>query len=69
MTTRRALATSSLFAVGILITIGAIGAVTAGIGRVMGDLGSYGDYFVALVFFVVGLHLLDVIPMPWSGPG
>ena len=69
ITTRRALATSTLFAVGILITIGAIGAVTAAVGRVMGDLGSYGDYFVAIVFFVIGLHLLDVIPMPWSGPG
>ena len=69
MTSRRALATSTLFAVGILITIGAIGALTAAVGRVMGDLGSYGDYFVAVVFFVVGLHLLDVIPMPWSGPG
>lgn len=69
MATRQALAISVLFAVGILITIGAIGAVTAEIGRVMGDLGRYGDYFVAVVFFVVGLHLLDVIPMPWSGPG
>ncbi|MHC4353693.1 MAG: cytochrome c biogenesis CcdA family protein [Planctomycetota bacterium] len=69
ITTRRAFATSTLFAVGILITIGAIGAVTAAVGRVRGDLGGYGDYFVAIVFFVVGLHLLDVIPMPWSGPG
>lgn len=69
MATKRAFATSTLFAVGILITIGAIGGVTAAIGRVIGDLGSYGDYFVAVVFFVVGLHLLDVIPMPWSGAG
>ena len=35
----------------------------------MGDVGKYGNYFVALIFFVVGLHLLGVIPMPWSGPG
>ena len=35
----------------------------------MGDVGRYGNYFVALIFFVVGLVLLDVIPMPWSGPG
>jgi len=28
-----------------------------------------GNYFVAAIFFVVGLHLLGVIPMPWSGPG
>jgi len=69
ISTKRAFIISTLFAVGILITIGAIGAVTAAIGRMMGDVGKYGNYFVALVFFVVGLHLLGVIPMPWSGPG
>ncbi len=69
ISTKRAFIISTLFAVGILITIGAIGAVTAAIGRMMGDVGKYGNYFVALVFFAVGLHLLGVIPMPWSGPG
>jgi cytochrome c-type biogenesis protein len=69
MTTRRAFAISGLFAVGILITIGAIGAITAAAGRLMGDLGPYANYGVAIIFFVMGLHLLDVIPMPWSGPG
>ena len=69
VTARRAFWTSTLFAVGILITIAAIGAITAAAGRMMGDVGRYGNYFVALIFFVVGLHLLGVIPMPWSGPG
>jgi cytochrome c-type biogenesis protein len=69
ISTKRAFIISSLFAVGILITIGAIGAFTAALGRMMGDVGRYGNYFVALVFFAVGLHLLGVIPMPWSGPG
>lgn len=69
ISTGRAFSISVLFAVGILITIGAIGAVTAIAGRVMGDVGAYGNYFVAIIFFLVGLHLLDVIPMPWSGSG
>jgi cytochrome c-type biogenesis protein len=69
ISTRRAFWISTLFAVGILITIGAIGAITAAAGRMMGDVGKYGNYFVAIVFFLVGLHLLDVIPMPVSGPG
>jgi cytochrome c-type biogenesis protein len=69
MSTKRAFVTSTLFAVGILITIGAIGAVTAALGRMMGNVGRYGNYFVAVIFFVVGLILLDVIPMPFSGPG
>lgn len=69
ISTKRAFWISTLFAVGILITIGAIGAVTYAAGRMMGDVGKYGNYFVALIFFVVGLHLLGVIPMPFSGPG
>ena len=69
ISTRRAFCIASLFAVGILITIAAIGAITAAAGRMMGDVGRYGNYFVAIIFFFVGLHLLDVIPMPWSGPG
>ena len=67
VTTRRAFWTSTLFAVGILITIAAIGAITAAAGRMLGDVGRYGNYFVAIIFFVVGLHLIGVIPMPFSG--
>jgi cytochrome c-type biogenesis protein len=68
ISTRRAFLISTLFAVGILITIGIIGAITDAAGRMMGDIGRYGNYFVAAIFFVVGLHLLDVIPLPFSGP-
>ena len=69
MATRRALLISALFAGGILITIAAIGAVTAAAGRMMGDVGAWGNWFVAVIFFLVGLHLLDVIPMPFGGIG
>ena len=69
ISTKRAFVISTLFAAGILITIAAIGAVTAAAGRMMGDVGKYANYFVAIIFFVVGLHLLGVIPMPWTGPG
>lgn len=66
---RRAFGLSALFALGILSTIAGIGALTAAAGRMMGDLGAYANYAVAVIFFLVGLHLLGVIPMPWSGPG
>lgn len=69
MTTRRAFGLSLLFSVGILLTIALIGVITGAAGRIMGDIGRYGNYFVAGVFFLVGLHLVGVIPMPWSGPG
>lgn len=69
MSSSRAFAISTLFAAGILITIAAIGAITAAAGRMLGDVGPYGNYFVAAIFFLVGLYLLDIIPLPWSGPG
>jgi cytochrome c-type biogenesis protein len=68
-TVRRAFALSLVFAAGILVTIAAIGVATALAGRMMGDVGRIGNYAVAAVLFVVGLHLIGVIPMPWSGPG
>jgi cytochrome c-type biogenesis protein len=67
ITTRRAFAISLLFAVGILITIGVIGAITAAAGRMMGDVGRWGNYVVAGIFFVVGLYLLDAIRLPMPG--
>lgn len=66
---RRAFRLATAFAVGILVTIAAIGVVTAAAGRIAGDIGPLGNYLVALVFFVFGLHLLDVIPLPVAGPG
>jgi cytochrome c-type biogenesis protein len=69
VTVRRATWTATLFSVGILITIAAIGIITAAAGRMMGDVGRYGNYFVALIFFVVGLHLVGVIPLSFSGVG
>ena len=64
LSTKRACACSSLFAAGILITIAAIGVATASAGRLFGGIGPWANYLVAAVFFVVGLHLLDVFPLP-----
>lgn len=69
ISTQRAFFLSALFALGNLITIAAIGVGTAFAGRLLGDIGPYGNYFVAVIFFLVGLHLLDVIPNPLEGPG
>ena len=69
ISTQRAFYISLFFTVGILITIALVGITTALAGRMAGDIGSYGNYGVAVIFFAVGLHLLDVLPLPWSGPG
>src|SRR5512140_1857228 len=69
VSTARASGIATLFSVGILITIAVIGGITAAAGRMMGDIGRWGNYFVAIIFFVVGLYLLGVISIPWSGTG
>lgn len=66
VTPRRAAGLSSLFALGILGSIALIGALTAAAGRMLGDLGPWGNYAVAAVFLVFGLHLLDLLPLPES---
>lgn len=66
VTVRRSFWISLVFAIGILITIALIGLVTAALGRMLGDVGRVGNYIVAVVFFVVGLYLLDVIPFDWE---
>jgi cytochrome c-type biogenesis protein len=66
MTTRRAFWVALLFSSGILATIALIGVVTAAFGRMLGDLGPYMNYIVAVIFFVIGLHFLGIIPMPFS---
>lgn len=57
---------SLIFSVGILITIGLVGLITASLGRMMGDVGALGNYFVAAIFFIVGLYLLDIIKLNWD---
>jgi len=64
---RRVFSLSLTFAFGILITIAAIGLVTAMLGRLLGDVGFLGNLLVAAVFVLIGLHLMDVIPLSWSG--
>jgi len=69
ISTGRAFVLSLLFGLGILITIGIIGLITALAGRMMGDIGGWGNYFVAVVFFAVGLNLLGILPLPFMEGG
>lgn len=67
--TMRAFIVSLLFATGILVTIAVIGAVTAAAGKIMGDIGGYGNYFVAIIFFAVGVQLLGIFSIFGHSPG
>ncbi|MCU0284815.1 MAG: cytochrome c biogenesis protein CcdA [Acidobacteria bacterium] len=65
----KAFRTSLAFSVGILVTIGLVGLVTALLGRMMGDIGKWGNYLVAGIFFLVGLYLLGIIRVDIPGAG
>lgn len=64
----RALALSTLFATGILVTIALIGAITAAAGRLLGDVGTAGNVLVAIIFLAVGLVFLDIVPLDLPAP-
>jgi cytochrome c-type biogenesis protein len=69
ISTRKAFFLSMLFSAGILFSVVAVGLITALAGRMMGDIGRLGNYLVAAIFFIIGLNLLGVIPLPWAQPG
>ena len=54
------------FAIGILITIAIIGVITASMGRLMGDIGIWGNWLVAGIFIIIGLYLMDLIRLDWN---
>ena len=64
---KRALLLSTLFALGILITVALLGLITAAAGRIMGDIGPVGNVVVAVIFLAVGLVFLEVIPLNLPG--
>jgi cytochrome c-type biogenesis protein len=65
--TARGVLLAFVFAIGILLTIAILGIITAALGRIMGDVGIYGKYTVAIIFFIVGLYLMDIIRLPDTG--
>ena len=69
ISTGRAFGLSFLFGLGILITIAVIGLITGLAGRMVGDIGGYGSYFVAVIFFAIGLNLLGILPLPFMEGG
>ena len=69
LSTKKAFLLSTIFAVGILISIAVIGGITAAAGRILGDVGKIGNYVVAMVFLIFGLSLLGILPLNFPGLG
>ena len=67
MRARRAALVASAFALGMIATIALVGVATAAAKRMEGDLERGTSYAVAAVLILVGLHLLDALPLPQLG--
>jgi len=57
---------SFMFSLGILITIAAIGIITMSLGRLLGDIGIWTNYFIAALFIVIGFNFLGVFDFSWN---
>ena len=69
LSTKKAFYLSTIFSVGILMSIAVIGGITAAAGQILGDVGKIGNYVVAMVFLIFGLSLLGILPLNFPGLG
>jgi len=67
LSTKKAFYLSTIFSIGILLSIAVIGGITAAAGRLLGDVGNIGNYVVAMVFLIFGLNLLGILPLNFPG--
>lgn len=63
-TRRRALALSSMFALGLAITFTALGTLAAVTGSLIGDIGIGWQILLGAILLVIGLHLTGLIHLP-----
>lgn len=63
---KRSLLLALTFALGILTSIIVIGVATASMGRLLGDIGVWSIWVVALLLIVFGLYLMDLINLAWT---
>ncbi len=64
ISTKKAFYISFIFSIGILLTIIAVGFITALTGRIAGDIGKTGNLIVAGIFVLIGLYLMEIIKLP-----
>ena len=67
LSSKRAAGLSAAFALGILVTVAAVGAMSVAAGQMLGRFAGFTNYLVAALLFVVGLDLVGAWPFAWSG--
>ena len=69
LTKGRAALISILFSLGILITLGIIGLITGLLGRILGDIGGFGNYIVGGFLILFGIYMMDIIKLSFFEQG
>ncbi|MFO7660606.1 MAG: cytochrome c biogenesis protein CcdA, partial [Candidatus Cloacimonadaceae bacterium] len=64
MNTKKAFKLSIFFTLGILLMMALIGLVTGLLGRLMGDIGSWVEPAVGVIFIIMAFLIADIIKMP-----
>ena len=67
-TVKRSLVFSLFFVLGLAITFTVLGLISALMGRMFGNVGSFWKYLVVAVCFVMGLHLLGLVQLNFPVP-
>jgi len=66
LTTKKAFLTSLSFSLGIFVSVTGLGLITVSMGRLLGDIGPWGNYVVGVVLIAVGFNLMGILPFKWS---
>ncbi len=67
LSTKRAFWLSTCFTLGILAMMALIGLITSLMGRLMGDIGSWVEPVMGIIFIVVAFFIADIFKMPNFG--
>lgn len=66
LTLKKAFFTSLSFSLGIFASVTGLGLITVSMGRLLGDIGPWGNYIVGIILILVGLNLMGLLPFKWS---
>jgi cytochrome c-type biogenesis protein len=57
---------SGVFSLGILLSLIIVGGITYSLGRLIGDIGEFGNILIIALFLLFGLYFLNIIKLDWS---
>lgn len=64
LNTKKAFKLSTFFTLGILLMMALIGLITGLLGRLMGDIGSWVEPTIGVIFIIIAFFIADIVKMP-----